>query len=98
MGKKSVFLCNNGKPQRTILHTLGCTLPETSINQGQEVLTNFYKIFAEFFDELDRFHACPEVATPEQREELTNRPHGAVVIYTEVIDSKKKDSVMPPLI
>ena len=81
---------NNGKPQRTILTSPGYTLPETSINQGQEVLTKFYSILTEIFKESDRFHACPEVATPEQREELTNRPHGAVVIYTEDIDSKKK--------
>ena len=40
---------NNKKSQRNILHAPGCALPETSINQGQEVLTKFYSMFVDFF-------------------------------------------------
>ena len=61
MGKRSVFVCNHVKYQKTILHAPGYDLPETSINWGQEGLTKFYSKFKEIFKELDRVHACPEV-------------------------------------
>ena len=48
MGKDFIIMCNNGKSQRTILHAPVSTLSEISINQGQEVLTKFYRMFAEF--------------------------------------------------
>ena len=63
MGKRSMLVWNNGKPQRTILHDPGCALPETSINQGQEGLTKFYSTFEEIFKESDKVHACPAVTT-----------------------------------
>ena len=43
-------------------------------------------------------HACPAVAALQQREECTNYPSGAVVIYTEDRNSDDEDSVMPPFI
>ena len=49
MGKTSVLVSNNRKPQSTILHTPGCDLTETSINQGQEGLTKLYIMLAVFF-------------------------------------------------
>ena len=49
MGKRSILICNNRKSQRTIIHAHGCALPEISINQGQEGLTKFYSMIAEFF-------------------------------------------------
>ena len=66
-----------------ILHTPGCALQETPIYQGQDVLTKFYSMFAELFKESDRVHACPAFDTPQQREERTHQPRGAVVIDTE---------------
>ena len=69
-----------------------------SINQGQEGLTKFYSMFAEIFKESDRVHTCPEVATTQQGEEWTHHTHGAVVTYTEEINSDDKDSMMPLLI
>ena len=63
---------NNGKSKRIILHSNGCALPKTSINQGQEGLTKFYSMFAEISKDLERVHAFPEVATPQQREEWTH--------------------------
>ena len=68
MGKHSVLVCNNGKYQSIILHAPGCALPEMTINQGQEGLTKFYSMFAEFFNLLGRVHTCPEVTMPQQRE------------------------------
>ena len=98
MIKRSVLVRNNRKYQNNILHDPRCALPETSINQGQEVLTNFYNIFAEFFNELDRFHACPEVAAPHHRGDWTHQPRGAVVTDMEDRYSEDEDSVMTPLI
>ena len=51
MGKYSVLVWNTEKPQITILHALGCDIPETSTNQGQEGLTKFFTMVAEFFKE-----------------------------------------------
>ena len=48
MVKRSIFVQNNRKSQRTILNSPGYALSETSINQVQEVLTKFYSIFAGF--------------------------------------------------
>ena len=61
-------------------------------------MTNFYSMFAEFFKESDRVHACPEVATTQQREDWTRHHRGAVVIDTEDIDPDDKYSVMHLLI
>ena len=97
-GKHSILVRNNVRPQRKILHDTEFNLPETSINQGQEVLTNFYNIFAEFFNELDSVHTCPAVDTPHQMEECTNQPHGVMVTDTEDSNSNNEDSVIPPLI
>ena len=47
---------------------------------------------------MDWVHSCPTVATPQQREEWTHYPHGAVVADTEDRKSDKKDCVIPPLI
>ena len=47
-GKLYILVWNNGKSQRTILHSIKCDLPETSINKGQEELTKFYSMFAVF--------------------------------------------------
>ena len=63
MGKCYILVWNNVKSHMKILHAPGCALPETSINQGQDGLTKFYIMFAEFFKESDRVHACPEDAT-----------------------------------
>ena len=49
MGKSSILVWNNGKSQRTIFHSPGCAIPETSINQGQKDLTKFYSMLTEFF-------------------------------------------------
>ena len=68
MGKRSIFVCNNSKSKRTILHAPGCALPETSINQGREVITKLHSMFAEFFKESDRAYSLPAVATPHHRE------------------------------
>ena len=57
MVKCSVLVCNNGKSQRNIIHAPGCVLTEMSINQGKEVLTKFYIMFADFFKESYRVHA-----------------------------------------
>ena len=97
MGKCSVLVWNNSKSQRSILHAPGCTLPETSINENQDGLTKFYIMFAEIFKESDRFHARPEVATPQKREEWTHHPPIAVVTDTEDRDFDNKDIAMPPL-
>ena len=97
-GKHSILVRNNVRPQRNILHDTEFNLPETSINQGQEVLTKLYGMLEEIFKESDRVHACPAVATPQQREEYTHQPHGAVVTYTEDSDSYDKDILMPKLI
>ena len=43
-------------------------------------------------------HAWPAVATPQQREEWTHQPCGAVVIDTDDSDLDDEDSVIPPLI
>ena len=40
-----------------MLRASGSALPETFINKGQEGLTKFYSMFAEFFKELARVHA-----------------------------------------
>ena len=61
-------------------------------------MTKFYSMFAEFFKESDRAHACPAVATTQQREEWTHHPCGTLVAYMEDSDSYYKDSVIPPLI
>ena len=55
-------------------------------------------MFAEFFKESDRVHACPSVSTPQQREECTHQPRGAVATDTEDSNSDDKYIVMPPLI
>ena len=55
-------------------------------------------MFTEIFRESDRFHAFPEVATPQQREEWTHQPHGSVVTETEGRDSDNKDRVKHLLI
>ena len=86
MLKCYILVWNNGKSQNTIFHDPVCALLETSINQGQEGLTKFYSMLAEFFRESDRAHACPVVATPHQREEWTYHPRGAVVIKMEESD------------
>ena len=65
MGKRSILVLNNGKLQRIILHAPGYALPETSINQGQEGLTKFYSMFAEFFKESDMVHTSPSVVTTQ---------------------------------
>ena len=65
MVKCSVLVRKNRKSQRTTLNALGCALAETSINKGQEVITKFYSMFAEFFKKSDRVHACPALATPQ---------------------------------
>ena len=67
MVKLSVLLWDNGKPQMIVLQAPVCALPETSINQVLEVLTKFYRMFAEIFKESYRVHTFPEVATPQQR-------------------------------
>ena len=67
MEQQPILVWNNGKPQRIILHAPGCALPETFINQGQEGLTKFYSIFAEFFREWERIHTCQAVANTQQR-------------------------------
>ena len=72
MGKRSILVWNNGKLQMNILQAPGCSLPEKSMNQGQERLTKFYSMFAEFFNKLDQVHAFPAVATPQQREWWTH--------------------------
>ena len=48
MGKLSVLMWNNRKSQRTIGYATGCSLPYFSINQVQEVITKFYRMFADF--------------------------------------------------
>ena len=55
-------------------------------------------MFVELFKELDRFHTFPAVATPQQREEWTHQPHGAVVTDMEDIDPDEKNSVITLLI
>ena len=50
------------------------------------------------FKESDRIHACPTVATSQQREERTNQPYGAFAIDTEYSDWEYKYSVTTPLI
>ena len=69
-----------------------------SINQCQEGLTNFYSMFAEFFNESDKVHPCPVVANPQQRDEHKHYPHISVVTYTEESNSDDEDITMPPLI
>ena len=96
MGKRSFLVYKNSKSQRTILHDPGCAFPKMPINQGQEVINKFYSMFAEFFKELYRVHACLEVATTQQREEWTHQPHSAAITDTEYSDSDNKESVMPP--
>ena len=96
--KRSILVWNNGKSQRTIIHALGCALPETYINHGQEGLAKLYSMLEQFFKEPERVHTCPAVATTHQREEWTHHPRGAVVTDTDDIDSNDKDIVMPPLI
>ena len=86
MGKRSVLVWENGKYQSTILHAPGCDLPETSINQGQYLLTKFHSMFLEFFKEPDRIHACVVVATPQQRERWTRQPPGTLVTDIEYSD------------
>ena len=98
MRKRSILVWKKGKSKNTILHAPVWALLETYINQGQEVLTNFYIMLAEFFKESDRVHSCPEVSTPQQREEWTHQPCGAVVTYMEDRKSDDKDSVIPLLI
>ena len=51
MGKFSVLVWNNGKPQRNIFHAPECALPDMSIYQGKDGLTNFYSMFTEIFKE-----------------------------------------------
>ena len=89
---------DNGKSQRTILHTTSFALPEMSIHKVHEGLTKFYSMLAEIFKESDRVHTYPLVATLQQREEWTCQPHVAVVTYTEYRDLYNKDSVIPSLI
>ena len=48
MGKFSHPVWNNGKPQSTIIHAPGFSLLEMIINQGQNGLTKFYSMFADF--------------------------------------------------
>ena len=98
MVKCYIFVWDNGKSQSTILIAPGYALLEMSINQGQEGLTKFYSMFAEFFKKSDRVHAFPAVATTQQREWWTHHPCGAVVTDTKESDSDEEDSVMPPLI
>ena len=81
-----------------MLHAPGCALLETSTNQGKEVLTKFYSMFAEFFMEPDRVHACQSVATPQQREECNHQPSSSVVTDTDDSNSDEKESAMPLLI
>ena len=83
MGKHYILVCNNGKPQRNKLHAPVCTLPEKPINQGQEGMTNFYSMLAEYFKESGRVHARPSVATPKQREEWTHQSRGTMVTDTD---------------
>ena len=97
MVKHYILVWNNGEPQRIILHALGCDIPETFTNEGQEGITEFYRMFAENFKESNRVHACPAVATPYQREEWTHQTHGAVVKDTEDINLDDEDSLMPTL-
>ena len=46
-------------------------------------LTKFYSMFTNFFKELERFHTCPSVATPQHGEKWNHQPCGNVVTYTE---------------
>ena len=98
MGKRSVIVWNNRKSQRSILHYPRYNLLETSKNKGKEGLTKLYRTFAEIFKESDRVHACPAVATRQQREEWTNQTCGVVVTDTEDINSDDGDRFTPPLI
>ena len=61
--KRSILVWDNRKSQRTVLHALGYALPETPINKGQDVPTKFHSMFADFFKEPGRMHACATVAT-----------------------------------
>ena len=90
MEKCFILVWNNRKSQRNILHSPGCALPENSINQDKEGLTKFYSLFAEIFKGLDRVHACPTVAMPQQREECTHHPQSVVVIGTKESDLDEK--------
>ena len=49
------------------------------------------------FKESDRVHACPAVATIQQRVECKHYPRGSVFTYTKDSDSENEDSLMPPL-
>ena len=82
MGKNSVLVWNNYKYQRNNLHDPGYYLPETPINQGQDSLTKFQSMFAEFFKEPDRIHVCFAVATSQQWERWTHQHPGTVVTDT----------------
>ena len=73
----------------------GCDLLERSINQGQEVLTKLYSMFAKK-KESERVHACTAVATPQQRGEWKHNPRVAVVTDIEDSNSDDEYSWTPP--
>ena len=102
MRKRSILVCNNRKTLRIILHDPGFTLSEISMNQGQEGLTKFFRIFYSMFSKIskesDRVHARPAVFTTQQMEDWAHHPLGDVVTEMEERNSDKKDSMMPSLI
>ena len=52
----------------------------------------------EYFKESNKVHACPAVATTQQREEWTHHTRDTVVTDTEDSDSDEEDSMMSLLI
>ena len=98
MGKRSILVWDNSKSHRTILNAPGCAILETPVNQGQDGLTKFHSMFAEFSKYPERMHACATVATPHQRERWTRGPPRTIVTDTEYSNSGNEDSFMHPLI
>ena len=90
MGKRPVLVWENGKYQRTTLHSPGCARPETNINQCQDGLTKFHSMFAEIFKDPDMIHACGAVATPQQSEIWTHQTHITVVTAQNTVTMTMK--------
>ena len=98
MGKCSILVWNNRKPQINILHDNGCEIPEMSIHQVHEGTTKFCTMLTEVFNESDQINKFPEENKPQHKKEWNNWPRRVVVSNTEDIDSDNKDSAIPPLI
>ena len=91
MGRRSVLVWENSKVHRAVMCSPGCELPDTSINQGLEVMTKFYIMFTEFFKELDQIYDFPVVSTPRKTGKCPHKLHTNMVTDMEYRNSERKE-------